>query len=70
LHGRVGVFEVMPVTDAIRQLINNRADGPQILRQARQEGMMTLRECAIRRMLDGQTTFQEVLRVTVDAYQR
>ncbi|MFT5431163.1 MAG: general secretion pathway protein E [Myxococcota bacterium] len=70
LHGRVGVFEVMPITDAIRQLINSRADGPQILRQARQEGMMTLRECAIRRMLDGQTTFQEVLRVTVDAYQK
>ena len=52
---------------AIRQLINDKADGPQILRQARKEGMMTLRECAIRRMLDGATTFNEVLRVTVDA---
>jgi type II secretory ATPase GspE/PulE/Tfp pilus assembly ATPase PilB-like protein len=47
-------------------LINERADGPKVLRAARANGMMTLRECAIRRMVDGATTFGEVLRVTVD----
>ena len=67
LMGRVGIFELMPVTDTIRQLISQRADGPQILKAARNEGLMTLRECSIRRMLDGQTTFEEVLRVTADA---
>jgi general secretion pathway protein E len=66
LHGRIGVYEIMPVTSSVRDLINARADGPQILRAARNDGMMTLRECAIRRMVDGMTTFGEVLRVTVD----
>ncbi len=67
LSGRIGVFEVMAVSDAIRDLINERADGPKIMRVARREGLLTLRESAIRRMLDGETTFGEVLRVTAEA---
>ena len=67
LRGRVGIYEIMPVTDSIRRLINERADGPKILREARREGMVTLRECAIRRMVDGLTTFDEVLRVTTES---
>jgi len=66
LRGRVGIYEIMPVTDTIRHLVNERKDGPRILRAARQEGMQTLRECAIRRMVDGVTPFEEVLRVTAD----
>jgi general secretion pathway protein E len=66
LHGRIGIYEIMPVNDSIRELINERADGPKVLRAARADGMMTLRECAIRRMVDGATTFGEVLRITVD----
>ena len=67
LRGRVGVYEILPVTDAVRQLINEQSSGPKIMRIARAEGMQTLRECAIRRMIDGETTFDEVLRVTSDA---
>ncbi len=66
LRGRIGVYEVMPVSDAIRQAINQRSDGTDILRIARKEGMLTLREGAIRHMLNGDTTFDEVLRVTAD----
>ena len=67
LRGRTGIYEVMPVTQTIRELINKRSDGPKILRACRTEGMMTLRECAIRKMVDGVTTFDEILRVTADA---
>ena len=66
LRGRIGVFEVLPISDEIRRLIAKRADASQIMKAARREGMMTLRECAIQRLLDGQTTFDEVLRVTAD----
>jgi general secretion pathway protein E len=66
LVGRIGIFEILPITDAIRQLIHERADAPKLNRTARREGMMTLREAAIRRMLDGETTFAEVLRVTAE----
>ena len=66
LVGRSGIFEILPVTDSIRQLIHERADAPKLNRVARREGMMTLREAAIRRMLDGETTFAEVLRVTAE----
>jgi general secretion pathway protein E len=67
LSGRIGVFEVMAITDTIRQMVAERAEAPKLMRQARRDGMMTLRESAIRRMLDGDTTFAEVLRVTADA---
>jgi len=70
LSGRIGVFEVLPITETIRQMVVERAPGHRILRAARDDGMMTLRECAIRRMVDGDTTFEEVLRVTVDPSSR
>ena len=64
LKGRVGIYEIMPVTESIRTLVNNHASGPKVMRVAREEGMKTLRECAINRMMDGLTTFEEVIRVT------
>ena len=70
LVGRVGIYEVLPITESVRQLIVEQAPSNRILRTARDEGMMTLRECAIRHMVDGVTSFEEVLRVTVDPSQR
>ena len=67
LHGRVGIFEVLAITDDIRQLIARRSDAPEIMKSARRDGMTTLRECAIRRLIDGDTTFSEVMRVTADS---
>jgi general secretion pathway protein E len=64
--GRSGVYEVMPVDEAVRGLIRDRADAPLIHRAARRAGMLTLRESAIRKLADGVTAFEEVVRVTSD----
>lgn len=64
---RTGVFEVMVVDDKIRKLVVGRAGAREIQTQARNDGMMTLREAALRKLGKGQTTFEEVLRVTVEA---
>ncbi len=62
--GRTGILEVLPFTESIKNLATADTD-PETLRvQARKEGMITLRENAIKKLLDGKTTYQEVLRVT------
>jgi len=62
--GRIGIFEVLSVTDSIRDLIVQEVDADRIRQAACNEGMVTLRDNAIRKMLDGETTYQEVIRVT------
>ncbi|MCG6892236.1 MAG: GspE/PulE family protein [Desulfobacteraceae bacterium] len=62
--GRSAVFEVLPYTEALRKLTTEGADMAAIQHQARAEGMVTLRENAARKLLEGKTTYQEVLRVT------
>ncbi len=64
--GRRGIFEIMPVTESIRTLVMQRAAIPVIRRQARHEGMRTLREDGWRLLGEGLTTVDEVLRVTKD----
>lgn len=63
-HGRCGIHEVLPVTETIQSLINPEADVGAIRKMAAREGMVTLRENAIKKLLDGTTTYEEVLRVT------
>ena len=63
-HGRTAIFEVMPYTDTLRKLTTTVGDHNAIWRQCRAEGMVSLRENAINKMLAGETTYQEVLRVT------
>ena len=65
-RGRIATFEVMPVSDRIRLSIMAGDESKSIKKVARAEGMGTLRENALRIMLKGLTTYQEVLRVTVD----
>lgn len=62
--GRVGIFEVIPVTETMKNLISEGANADVIREAACREGMVTLRENAVKKMLDGQTTYQEVIRVT------
>lgn len=64
--GRTGVFEVMPVNEHIRGLINTQASAERIKREAMSEGMVTLRDYAIKKMAMGLTTYDEVLRVTTE----
>ncbi len=65
--GRSGIFEVMPVTTAIREAVQQRADAGTLMRLARHEGMMTLHESALKKLATGTTTFAEVVRVTTTA---
>jgi general secretion pathway protein E len=65
LKGRTGVYELLEVTDRIRALIHQEVDDKEIGKAARADAMMTLRECALKKLAAGQTSFDEVLRVTV-----
>ena len=64
-HGRMGIFEVLPITESIRKYIVPESDTEELREIAiKKEGMITLRENAIKKLLEGSTTYQEVLRVT------
>lgn len=63
-RGRIGVFEVMPYTPALRRLTNETADMSGLREAAQAEGMQTLRQSAVQKLLKGVTTIEEVLRVT------
>jgi general secretion pathway protein E len=62
--GRTGIFEMLPIDDAIKNLIVKGADAPEIKREATKNGMRTLRQSALRKLAEGVTTFEEVVRVT------
>jgi general secretion pathway protein E len=62
--GRVAIMEVMPMTDGIRGLVMRHATSGDIQKQAVAEGMMTMYEHGLRKVLAGTTTLEEVLRVT------
>jgi len=65
-RGRTGIFEIMVVTDEIRSLILKNAS-PRDLRQvSAKQGMTSLRDDGFRHLSEGQTTVEEVLRVTKD----
>jgi type IV pilus assembly protein PilB len=65
-RGRVGLFEVLAMSEPIRVLIAERASTSAIQRQAVEEGMRTLRQDGIRLCLEGVTTAEEVRRVAGD----
>lgn len=61
--GRVGVFEVLPVTEKIGRLILERAPANEMQKAAVQEGMITMKQDGYLKVLEGLTTIEEVLRV-------
>src|SRR5436190_9471962 len=63
-RGRKGIYELLVVTDAIRNLINERAPTIVLRQKAVEEGMITLREDGLRGIFDGETTIEEVLKYT------
>jgi general secretion pathway protein E len=65
-RGRTGIYEILLVSETIRQLIMKKADSVSIGRQAVEEGMKTLREDGARKIIEGITALEEVLRVTQD----
>jgi len=62
-RGRSGVFEVMKVTDKIRELVLQRQSALAIRDQARKEGMRTMKESALEKALKGTTSAEEIMRV-------
>ncbi|HDH96538.1 MAG TPA: type II secretion system protein GspE [Proteobacteria bacterium] len=62
--GRTAIFEILLVTDPVRRLILDRADSTTIKREAIKQGMRTLRQDGARKVCQGITTAEEVLRVT------
>jgi len=62
--GRKGIFELLVVSDSVRELINERAPTVVIRQKAVEEGMITLREDGLRGIFDGETTIEEVLKYT------
>jgi type IV pilus assembly protein PilB len=63
--GRVGLYEVMEITEGIRDLIMVGATAIEIKRKALEEGMLTLRQSGLEKIKNGVTTVDEVLRETV-----
>jgi type IV pilus assembly protein PilB len=63
--GRVGLYEVMEVTEELRELILVGASGLELRRKAIDEGMITLRRSGLRKVMEGVTTVEEVVRETV-----
>jgi general secretion pathway protein E len=62
--GRDGVFQVMPMTERLRGLIGQQTTSTALFAAAREEGMRTLREAAVEKVLQGVTTVAEMVRVT------
>jgi len=62
--GRCGIFEILPIDESIKHLIVEGRDAPEIKREAVKNGMRTLRQSALRKLAEGITTFEEVVRVT------
>jgi type IV pilus assembly protein PilB len=65
MKGRVAIYEVMPISQEIRDLVIHNAPTAQIRETAQSQGMKTLRQNALQKVLDGTMTVEEVLRVTL-----
>ena len=63
--GRVGLYEVMEITDELRELILVGASALELRRKAVDEGMITLRRSGLQKVMEGVTTIEEVARETV-----
>ncbi len=63
--GRIGLYEVMEITDEIRDLILSRAQSKEIKKKAMENGMTTLRRSGLKKIMEGITSVEEVLRETI-----
>lgn len=63
-HGRLAIHELFELNDEIRDLINKKVSADIIFKEAKKSGMKTLREDGIEKFIAGQTTAEEIIRVT------
>jgi general secretion pathway protein E len=66
-YGRTGIFEVLPLNARLRHLVADGATPEVLQRTARQDGLRSLREHAVRKVASGVTSFEEAVRGTADA---
>ena len=64
--GRLGIYELLTVTDELRSMVVRRLDAAVIKKQALADGMLTLRDDGALKVMRGVTTIEEILRVTQD----
>ena len=64
--GRVGLFEVMEMSDALRELVLNGAPATELRRVAMSEGMSTLRQSGLKKVVEGLSSMEEVVRETME----
>lgn len=64
-RGRVGIYEMLTVSDAIEALIMEKSSSHAIFRQAQREGLVSLREAGLAKVRNGETSLDEVLRVSM-----
>lgn len=65
-RGRIGVYEIMEVTQSLKSIISKNGSAEEIKKKALEEGMSTLRMSATRYVLEGITSVQEMMRVSFD----
>ncbi|MCP3890419.1 MAG: Flp pilus assembly complex ATPase component, partial [Desulfobulbaceae bacterium] len=68
--GRIAVYEILPYSDLLKSMTSYDIDLAELRKHAVTEGLTTVREDGIKKMLQGITTYQEVLRVTWAEYQQ
>ncbi len=62
--GRLGLYQVMPVSDTMREIIMRGGNAIDLARQSAQEGIITMRQAGLRRVKEGEISLDEVLRIT------
>jgi type IV pilus assembly protein PilB len=65
-RGRIGLFEVLPMSKKIGEMIMSGGTSLDILKQAQADGMLTIYQTGLEKMKEGITTIEEVNRVTVE----
>lgn len=65
--GRIGVYEIMPITKRLRNLITEKVNADVLTAAAQEEGMSTLRQAAAKYVINGVTSFQEMMKITYNA---
>ncbi len=66
-RGRTGIFEVMPISSKISELIMSKGDVDSIIRQARLEEVETMKQAGLAKVAEGITALEEIERVTLDS---
>ena len=64
--GRTGIFEIMEVDDNLRRLISSHGTTEELMQAARESGMQTLRENGVRAVLEGITSFEEMMKASYE----